>query len=275
MRRIAAAEYDGSRRRLILHGGLVNVPSLHSLDDLWEWDGASWSKRSPTLRTPRDHHRLVYDPARATSVMFGGAGRPPEAPSWTWSRETWEWNGEQWSRRDLPGPPPRGYGAMVYDTRQNEVVLFGGVSAPDSAGAQRRLGDTWRWNGTRWQMATDTGPAARTAHAMTFDDRRGVTLMYGGEGATKFVDFWEWNGERWREIPLQAPNPGPRNSPGLAFDSRRGRLVLYGGLAPDSSGRLRRMDDTWEWDGTRWRQIQLGAPWELDDTGDGWRRVRK
>ena len=95
--------------------------------------------------------------------------------------------------------------------------------------------------------------------------------MYGGEGERAFVDFWEWNGDRWREILLVSPNPGPRYSPGLAFDSRRGRLVLYGGFVHDSGGRTRRMDDTWEWDGARWRQIHLGHAWEWD--GTAWRRV--
>ena len=274
MRRIAAADYDASRRRLMLHGGLLNSPSLHSLGDLWEWDGESWSQRSPTSQTPRDHHSLVYDAARATSVMFGGTaiamGTRP-----TWPRETWEWNGEQWSRRDLPGPTPRARAAMIYDAKRREVIQFGGVSAPDSTGAQHYLGDTWRRNGTSWQRGADTGPAPRYAHAMAFDDHRGVALMYGGEGARKFVDLWEWDGSRWREIPLQAPNPGPRYSPALGFDSRRGRLVLYGGLAPDSSGRIRyRMDDTWEWDGVRWLQIHPGETWELDETGERWRRMK-
>jgi hypothetical protein len=249
MRRLAAADYDASRRRLMLHGGLRNEPSLHSLDELWEWDGESWSRRDPTLQAVRDHHYLVHDPSRATSVMFGGGGRPLGTSQWIWPRETWEWNGLQWSRLEVPGPSPRGRGAMIYDAPRNEVMLFGGVSAPDSAGSQHYLGDTWRWNGTRWNQAADTGPAPRNAHAMAFDDGRGVALLYGGEaGSRAFVDLWEWDGDRWREIPLQAPNPGPRYSPGLAFDSRRGRLVLYGGLVHDSGGRTRRMDDTWEWD---------------------------
>ncbi len=273
MRRLAAADYDVSRRRLILHGGLRNEPSLHSLDELWEWDGESWSRRDPTLAAVRDHHYLVHDPSRATSVMFGGGELPlGTPPPWVWPRETWEWNGLQWSRLDLPGPSPRGRGAMIYDARRNEVILFGGVSAPDSAGAQHYLNDTWRWNGTGWNKAADTGPAPRNAHALAFDDGRGVALLYGGEaGSRAFVDLWEWDGDRWREIPLQAPNPGPRYAPGLAFDSRRGRLVLYGGLVHDSGGRTRRMDDTWEWDGVRWRRIHLGDTWESD--GEVWRRI--
>jgi hypothetical protein len=273
MRRLAAADYDVSRRRLILHGGLLNLPSLHSLDDLWEWDGERWNRPGPTLQTLRDHHRLVYDPARARSVMFGGIGISLQTSRRTWSRETWEWNGVQWSRLDLPGPPPRAWGAMIYDARRNEALLFGGVSEPDSTGTQHLLGDTWRWNGISWQKAAGDGPSPRSGHAMAFDDRRGVALMYGGEaGARAFVDLWEWDGDRWHEIPLQAPNPGPRYAPGFVFDSRRGRLVLYGGLVHDSSGRTRRMDDTWEWDGVRWRRIHLGDTWEWD--GTAWRRIR-
>ena len=129
MRGIAAADYDVSRRRLILHGGLINGPSLHSLDDLWEWDGESWSRRSPTLQTLRDHHSLVYDPARATSVMFGGAGRALGTSCHSWSRETWEWNGLQWSRLDIPGPAPRARAAMLRRPPERSDTVWRGFGA--------------------------------------------------------------------------------------------------------------------------------------------------
>lgn len=46
------------------------------------------------------------------------------------------------------------------------------------------LGDTWLWNGATWRRTTGASPPARYAHAMAFDSRRGVVVMYGGATMT-------------------------------------------------------------------------------------------
>lgn len=98
-------------------------------------------------------------------------------------------------------------------------------------------------------------PAARGgAHAMAYDARRGLTLLYGDRGADADV-LWGWDGATWRAF--RAPGPGLRRHIKLAWDPDRDRLVLFGGL--DDSG-ARFMGDTWEWDGTGWARVATDGP---------------
>jgi hypothetical protein len=61
---------------------------------------------------------------------------------------------------------------------------------------------------------------------------------------------WGLANGRWSELDL-AEKPSPRGSPAMTFHAARGRIVLYGGFAANRSD----LDDTWEWDGSRWQCI--------------------
>ena len=61
------------------------------LSDMWQWDGSRWSE--VPLEGPTPGHRyqpvMVYDRARARTVLYGGIGD---------ASDTWEWDGERWRR---------------------------------------------------------------------------------------------------------------------------------------------------------------------------------
>jgi hypothetical protein len=179
--------------------------------------------------------------------MFGGI---PADRSGPWPTDTWMLQDDRWTRVATDGPPGRGRTALAYDARRRLVVLFGGVSAaPAPNQPQAFLGDTWTWDGRRWQKLSDAGPPGRYAHGMVFDERAGVVLLYGGAAAHRnapLSDMWQWDGSTWTEIRLDGPTPGHRYQPVMVYDRARARTVLYGGI-----GGAR---DTWEWDGRRWRQ---------------------
>ena len=45
-----------------------------------------------------------------------------------------------------------------------------------------------------------SSPDARSQHAMAYDSRRGVTVLFGGVryySESAFDDTWEWDGESW------------------------------------------------------------------------------
>jgi hypothetical protein len=53
---------------------------------------------------------------------------------------------------------------MAYDESRDKVVLFGGALGDDI------FGDTWEWDGNRWQSLTPIHkPPARCCHALTYD----------------------------------------------------------------------------------------------------------
>lgn len=57
--------------------------------------------------------------------------------------------------------------------------------------------------------------------------------------------------------PIRTTGPRPRQAGTIAYDAARQRLVVFGGRAQTAGLR----DDTWEWDGHRWREIKvLTAP---------------
>ena len=219
-------------------------------DDTWEWDGSTWLKMADTSIGSRDHHGMAFDEARGRTVMFGG-GRD-------WPGDTWEWDGLKWVQAATTGPGGRGRTSMVYDSKRKQVILFGGLGGRPGRGQTQILhDDIWGWNGKVWQKLGDGGPPGRYAHAMSFDTRRGVLLLYGGATMSEqFEDLWQWDGKQWTEIKMTGTTPGKRYSPAMVFDRKRHKTVLYGGM-DTKTGKV--FDDTWEWDGKKWTQVDTPA----------------
>jgi hypothetical protein len=150
--------------------------------------------------------------------------------------------------------------AMAYDSDRGRVVLFGGADASTARG------DTWEWDGASWTRVALSGPEPRTFPAMAYDSRRKRIVLYGGNrvlfggdpAANTFLDdTWEWDGHRWTQV--DGPGPPPRAEAAVAFDARRGRVTVFGGYRRDHQ-EIRRLGDTWEWDGIRWAQISVDGP---------------
>jgi hypothetical protein len=96
-------------------------------------------------------------------------------------------------------------------------------------------------------------PAARSGHAMVYDDARHVVLMFGGNGTATLGDLWSWDGVRWTR--LATSGPPPRDDAVLVYDATRQRTVLFGGRSGQTL-----LNDTWEWDGTSWTRASIIGP---------------
>ncbi len=243
------AVFDSRRKRLVMYGGRIGGMTQDEVaGDTWEWDGQRWQQMPDTSVGARDHHMLAYDTARGRTVLFGGTVFPRRAGAW--ATDTWEWDGKQWTQAATDGPRGR-IGALAYDSRRKQVVLFGGHGdRGDPTQPIPYFQDTWVWNGKSWRKVSEGGPAARSAHSLSFDDRAGVLFLYGGFGrAGTCADMWQWDGTHWKEI--KTIGPGKRFMHAMAYDAARGKTVLYGG----SDGQ-KTLDDTWEWDGKQWAQVK-------------------
>ena len=98
-----------------------------------------------------------------------------------------------------------------------------------------------------------SAPPHRRYQSMVFDSRRGVSVMFGGQGTVGYLsDVWEWNGTKWSQ-GLQGPSP--RVTSAMAYDSARGVTVLFGGWTGAAPAR-----DTWEYNGTTWSRRSTGGP---------------
>jgi len=150
---------------------------------------------------------------------------------------------------------------MVYDKLRGHMVLFGGLNP--IAGGPLFPNDTWVFDGDQWTQRTPLhSPSGRESHGMTFDEHRGVVVLFGGQshgegGARQYNDIWEWDGSDWRPVTPVGTPPGPRGDAGMAYDSIRRIHLIYGGYHRDSQERL---GDTWGYDGTRltWTPLDLG-----------------
>jgi hypothetical protein len=237
--------YDSDRHVTVVFGGDSTGGSR--LNDTWEYNGTSWREVSPS-QAPSGRcniwQALVYDSVRRKTVLFGGLNGG-------YLDDTWEYDGTTW-RPVSPAVHPLGRDAhaMAFDSHRGVTVLFGGFS---QAGL---LADTWEYDGA-WRLANPTQkPSNRSHHTLAYDERRGVIVMFGGDdanGAT-LADTWEYDGVTWRQrFPSQSPPA--RQQHVMAFDSARGVVVIFGGVISDihEEGRL---NDTWEYDGITWRQIE-------------------
>ena len=247
-----AMAYDSARDRVVLFGGRPSVLDP-PFADTWEWDGTQWHEITPEAAPPARHsHAMAFDASRGRTVLFGGVVEITGGIN-----DTWEWDGTQWHEvvaasapfADPSVPMGRGGHALVYDGARQYVLLFGGFDA-----IANRRGDTWAWDGEEWTEPWPFGPSARTGHAMAYDEARGHIVLFGGYDGSRRADTHEWTGASWHAVQDFAPSPSARDAHAMAHDSSRGRTVLFGG-----SDETTRLNDTWEWDGTRWHLADPGG----------------
>ncbi|MBI5529276.1 MAG: hypothetical protein HY897_23370 [Deltaproteobacteria bacterium] len=295
----AGVAYESVRSRLVTFGGTTDGGNCDGsgegcCNSTWSWNGTSWTKVGPSdpdgdgKPSARHEHAIAYDNNNGRSVLFGGCAGA-DLPCDVIAGDTWEWTGLGWNRiipADPGGdgdPAPRFRHALAFQKNSGRTLLFGGCGAVFGFNCSGRLGDTWEWSGTSWDLKTpadpegDGNPSARSTHAMEFDSARNRVVLFGGEDALLFNgETWEWNGTSWAKCapggafcnltdPEGDGNPSARYYPGMAFDEVRGRVVLFGGYGPTCDGGASAYcGATWEWNGTSWAKIVPSDP-----EGDG------
>ena len=154
---------------------------------------------------------------------------------------------------------------MAFDTARGRGILFGGITAVDTGTKQPYyLNDTWQWSGSRWtQLFPNHAPAGRSGEVLVYDSIRKHIVLFGGHNSTGDLnDTWIFDGLDW--VQVDTPNAPPvRFLHGGAYDSARDRVVIFGGSQIITSGTTTTVNsiyDTWEFDGTTWRQIGGEGP---------------
>ena len=257
LRSAAAMAYDSGRGVTVLFGGSV---SGSGLADTWEWDGQTWTNKTPLDNNPpaRQSATLAYDSRRGRIVLFGGQLLPSG-----FLNDLWEWDGTAWVDRTPqsgPLPPVRRSAAAAYDSARGRLVVFSGNIA-----SGQYAQDLWEWDGSVWQNVTPASgalPGGRVRHTMAYDSIRGVTVIFGGISATNLreQDVWEWDGATLKNATPASGNPIGREQHAMAYDPVRGQVVVFGGQETYVSGTTT-VNDTWLWNGTSWvGQTPAGSP---------------
>jgi len=271
-RQSAALTHSTLAHQFVLFGG---TDGYSTFDSTWVWRGARWEELTLAKHPgPRIGSAAAYDSTHHEVVLFGGEDqRSHQTVSTPWAvvitnplsgpkdyslvcyRDTWIWNGQDWIQETSPhGPPGRSGHAMAYDAARKQIVLFGGH---DQNG---ELNDTWVWDGSDWTIMHPRNiPPARFWHAMGYDPTRQEIVMFGGKGKAShghtFDDTWIWNGSDWTKADLSGDSPEARSQPGMDYDPVQKRLLLISGTVWNSAGRGSNANDTWAWDGNRWKRL--------------------
>ena len=256
----ASMVYDPAMGATLLYGG----DTYNTLfGDTWAFSKSKgWTQLTPaTSPPPLAGASLAYDAATRTVVLFGGTpfhlGQEGSD-----SNETWTWDGATWTRQFPPvSPPIRGWNAtngMVFDSRLNKVVLFGGYDNNNNNFIY--MNDTWEWDGrskTWTERFPAHSPSPRTATLAYDETARQVVLFGGWSGNFQFFgDTWTYDGVDWTQHQT-ITTPPARADNALAFDPELKRVVMFGGLAGacEVCGDTR-LNDTWLWGGANWTQVQ-------------------
>lgn len=254
----APAAFDSTRRRMVVAGGgLVmrggNRAQLLGLGT-FIYDGSQWVTTAGNLPDTVWKTPMVYVPGREEMYIYGGE----VSNNLTVSAQVWKLTlsgTPTWSVLTTAAPPGRrALHACAYDSVRQRIVFFGGQ---DQNGV--KLNDTWLLNpaDSSWtQVTTNSAPSPRTAPAMTFDERRGVVVLFGGSTDTDVYNgsTWEFDGENWREVTPPYGNPAARNTAALVYAPDRGTCLLTGGQGT-SEANSPGYDDVWEFDGTAWKLL--------------------
>jgi len=135
---------------------------------------------------------------------------------------------------------------MTYDAARGYTLLHGGYGGGSS---------TWKWNGVAWTNANTNPSPTLTRHAMVNDsDRQRVVMFSWGGTRGRSGDTWTYDGGDWT---LAAPSSIPlaRSESAAMFDPTTNAILMFGGAARHNAALVDTFDDTWEFDGSRWRAL--------------------
>lgn len=108
----------------------------------------------------------------------------------------------------------------------------------------------------KWIQMNVSGPAARTGHAMAWDNvNQRVILFGGGDNVnTRFNDTWAWDGTSWTRVNTGAATPIARSN--HAMGTIAGLPALFGGTSNGSD----RLDDFRVLSNNQWVGLLCKAP---------------
>jgi hypothetical protein len=244
---------DPTAESLVLHATASGGPQIptdtHAVDVVA--GSAAWSQRSPIASPPGINlQKGAYHLTRNSIIYYGGdtAGDGTAV-----NADMWEYRNANWTRLCTNcAPGPRASHGLVYDSKRDRLVLFGGgANSPGSAG-----NSTWEWDGTNWNNVSSqvagTPPQARSFFFSAYDSVRRRMVLFGGQDnlGTVHDDVYEYDGSSWYGPFTPGTRPSARQDAGAngAFDPIHGRFLVYGGAGTGS-------DDLWAWNGASWSQL--------------------
>ena len=174
----AGMVFDSIRNKFVIFGGR-SATVVADYADIWEWDPrAGFTDRTNSGKGPRSRSQqvMVFEKSTGKVLLFGGG--VPDSPARRRQRgsvsvafgDTWEWDpvAGKWTQLQPASAPSARYdAALVWDSKRNLAVLFGGMEKPqaDLTGVPKQ--DTWEWDPSKsiWNNRTSWGTSRARATA--------------------------------------------------------------------------------------------------------------
>jgi hypothetical protein len=201
-----------------------------------------------------DHAVGAYD-ARLQRVVLIGAEQAPIGGA---RDRVWSWSGTQWEGVTDNGPLARTNAAAAYHSARAKIIVAGGSRKPTAEARFEVAGDAWDGDRRGWSRIAEI--PARDHHVLA-DNGQGGVLMTGGIRPGRWPeDTWQLQDDEWRQVA--SDGPGARGRSAMVYDSKRRHVVLFGGVSAPSAPNQQQifLNDTWIWDGSRWRQAADSGP---------------
>ncbi len=256
-----AMVYAPSLGGVVMFGGISGAQDRHALDDLWLWDGASWTEIPRTGAWPpaRALHAMAYDPERGAVGVIGGVASEPSSDDvdlvGLGLDDAWWWDGATWTQTATAADTPRGPGlAATTDWARGDVVVPSSV-VPNAAAAPSR---TFVVTARHWDDRTPSNliPPDSDLEAAAYDPGRDVTWLHATRwvsGAPNIMtsETWQWTDSGWRFITL---DPRIAATYDGTFDVAREEFFLLAWL-PESFLTV----GFFAHDGARWLETATGT----------------
>lgn len=247
-RTLSSYAYDSDSKRVVMFGGYTHwTRSLNP--DVWTFNPSTsqWtSVFAGSGPSGRSSASMSYNSVAKNFLVFGGGTLSGEVSD-TWAFQFTGPNTGTWTQIAVAGPPERSGAPMVFDSKNNLFVLFGGERYVYS------LGDTWVFDpstGSWLNKNPSPSPPQRARATMAYDAKSGKALLFGGlnkAAGSLLSDTWLYDAatNTWQQVIITAPSA--RLSPSLASDGN-GVFYLFGGWRMDAGGFSEYLGDTWKFD---------------------------
>ncbi|MHA1737860.1 MAG: Kelch repeat-containing protein [Candidatus Heimdallarchaeota archaeon] len=164
---------------------------------------------------------------------------------------------------DTDTPLPIYQHEMVYDTQNNQIIMFGGEIRD---GTPTDLDTTWLFksqNQTWIKPSGTNSPGSRFIHRMVYNSLTGKVFLFGGitySAGVQVNDTWEFDPvtNQWTELhPINAPSV--RAAHGMYYDPDYNEVIFFAGTESGHSV----VDDMWAYNFTanNWYELHpSGGP---------------
>lgn len=201
---------------------------------MWAFNGTSWQQVAQTpfsLNARSSTQAMVWDSGRNRLVFFDGNASSTDYGQLTSPLQvTWSTVSNTNPLTGVTTPSARSLVSVVYDSRRNRPVLFGGID-PQQVMSNQLFTLQNTLAGSRWveQAPVTQNPSPRIYGDMAFDTNSDCMVLFGGkDGFGARNDTWIFDGLGWID---QGPSAvvSPRLQPAIAHDPALGTILFGGG----------------------------------------------